>query len=91
MLVHALYALFLSVRPLKCAIDTFTDYSKGFGGKFGVQEDRVDKSAVGWDYKSQLSQHESQKGTNVFALRSLWRYRFQNLIVHCLVTEPNVC
>ena len=39
-----------------------SDHSKGFGGKFGVQTDRVDKSAVGWDDKEKLQQHESQKG-----------------------------
>lgn len=39
-----------------------TDYSSGFGGKFGVQADRQDKSAVGWDYVEKLQKHESQKG-----------------------------
>ena len=39
------------------------DYSSGFGGKFGVQADRQDKSAVGWDYVEKLQKHESQKGT----------------------------
>ena len=38
------------------------DYSKGFGGKYGVQKDRVDKSAVGWDHQEQLGKHESQIG-----------------------------
>ena len=38
----------------------FSDYSKGFGGKFGVQEDRKDKSAVGWDYMEAPQKHESQ-------------------------------
>lgn len=38
------------------------DYVKGFGGKFGVQTDRVDKSAVGWDHQEKLQLHESQKG-----------------------------
>ena len=38
------------------------DYKIGWGGKFGVQEDRKDSSAAGWDYQSKLSQHESQKG-----------------------------
>ncbi|VDM54779.1 unnamed protein product [Angiostrongylus costaricensis] len=37
------------------------DYSMGFGGKFGVQLDRRDKSAAGWDEKVELSKHESQK------------------------------
>ena len=40
-----------------------TDYSKGFGGKYGVQKDHVDKTAVGWDHHEKLEQHESQKGT----------------------------
>lgn len=38
------------------------DYSAGFGGKFGVQKDRVDKSSVGWDYHEKVEKHESQKG-----------------------------
>jgi len=38
------------------------DYSKGFGGKYGVQTDRKDASAVGWDHQEKLEQHESQKG-----------------------------
>ena len=38
------------------------DYAKGFGGKFGVQKDRVDKSAVGWDYQEKVGKHESQTG-----------------------------
>ena len=40
----------------------FADGSKGFGGRFGVQTDRQDKSARGWDDKAELNQHESQKG-----------------------------
>lgn len=37
------------------------DYATGFGGKFGVQSDRVDKSAVGWDHIEKVEKHESQK------------------------------
>eukprot|EP00064_Thunnus_orientalis_P024184 superscaffoldBa00010030_g24463 len=36
-------------------------YVKGFGGKFGVQTDRQDKSALGWDHQEKLQLHESQK------------------------------
>lgn len=36
------------------------DYAVGFGGKFGVQADRQDKSAVGWDHHEGLHVHESQ-------------------------------
>ena len=39
-----------------------TDAAKGFGGKYGVQQDRVDKAAVGWDHKENLQKHASQKG-----------------------------
>lgn len=42
------------------------DYVKGFGGKFGVQTDRQDKSALGWDHQEKLQLHESQKGTALF-------------------------
>lgn len=34
--------------------------SHGYGGKFGVEQDRMDKSAVGHEYQSQLSKHCSQ-------------------------------
>ena len=27
------------------------DYKTGFGGQYGVQADRVDKSALGWDHR----------------------------------------
>ena len=37
------------------------DAKKGFGGKFGVDKDRVDKSAVGWEYQEKLAKHASQK------------------------------
>lgn len=37
------------------------DYATGFGGKFGVQSDRIDKSAVGWDHIEKVEKHESQK------------------------------
>lgn len=40
------------------------DYVKGFGGKFGVQTDRQDKCALGWDHQEKLQLHESQKGTS---------------------------
>lgn len=35
--------------------------SFGYGGKFGVQEDRMDKSAVGHDYVGKTEKHVSQK------------------------------
>jgi hypothetical protein len=40
----------------------FADYSKGFGGKYGIDKDKVDKSAVGFEYQGKTEKHESQKG-----------------------------
>lgn len=54
--------LFVSEMPIIWI--RLTDHSVGFGGKFGVQSDRVDKSAVGWEYHEKLQQHESQKGVS---------------------------
>uniref|UniRef100_A0A1A9WRZ4 SH3 domain-containing protein n=1 Tax=Glossina brevipalpis TaxID=37001 RepID=A0A1A9WRZ4_9MUSC len=33
----------------------------GYGGKFGIQSDRMDKSAVGHDYQGKVEKHASQK------------------------------
>lgn len=37
-----------------------TDYAIGFGGKFGVQTDRQDASALGWDHQEKTPAHASQ-------------------------------
>ena len=50
------------------------DYAKGFGGKYGVQKDHVDKSAVGYEYQANLSMHESQKGICLYNLTSFFSY-----------------
>ena len=42
--------------------DSQKDYKTGFGGKFGVQNDRVDKSAVGWEHVEKVDKHNSQQG-----------------------------
>lgn len=47
-----------------------SDYAKGFGGKYGVQTDRQDRSAVGWDHIEKTEKHASQKGNT---LRASWR------------------
>lgn len=39
-----------------------SDYAQGFGGKFGVQQDRQDRSAVGWEHVEKTEKHASQKG-----------------------------
>ena len=47
------------VRPLPLLLDhkvteVCLDYKTGFGGQYGVQADRVDRSAVGWDHREQV-------------------------------------
>ena len=45
----------------KFAHQSQKDSKIGFGGKFGIQTDRVDKSAVGFDYHEKVDKHQSQK------------------------------
>ena len=61
MYIPILKFTFLSTEYKKNEI-FFTDYTSGFGGKFGVQNDRVDKSAMGWDHIEKVEKHDSQKG-----------------------------
>ena len=60
--------LLLIVKVLCCNVllqnRAVTDYKTGFGGQFGVQTDRVDKSAAGWDHVEKVEKHASQKGNN---------------------------
>ena len=37
-------------------------YSRGFGGRSGVEADKRDKAALGYDYKGETEKHESQRG-----------------------------
>jgi len=48
---------------------TFLDYKKGFGGQFGLQEDRQDKSALGWEHREQTAKHVSQTGVKIVYLK----------------------
>ena len=56
-------------RPAKSVVVSVTfisslclDYKKGFGGSFGIQTDRVDKSAHGWEFVESVDKHASQTG-----------------------------
>ena len=55
------------------SVFSLADYKAGFGGKFGVQTDRVDKSALGWEHHEKVDKHESQKGIN-FDIVSIYIY-----------------
>ncbi|KAJ8272330.1 hypothetical protein COCON_G00111890 [Conger conger] len=45
-------------------LESMPKASHGYGGRFGVQEDRMDKSAVGHEYQSKLAKHCSQTDTS---------------------------
>ena len=38
------------------------DYKKGFGGQFGIQTDRKDKSAAGWEHHENLEPNKDKIG-----------------------------
>lgn len=40
------------------------DYKRGFGGKYGVEVEKQDQCALGYEHKESLAKHESQKGTD---------------------------
>ena len=46
------------------------DYAKGFGGKYGVEKDKQDASAMGWDHHEAVEKHASQKGEDQETLDS---------------------
>lgn len=47
------------------------DYVVGFGGKFGVQKDRQDKSAVGYDHTEEIPKHHSQTDHKKVKMKNL--------------------
>lgn len=40
------------------------DYKRGFGGQYGVEVDKQDQCALGYEHKESLAKHESQKSTD---------------------------
>ena len=57
-----------------------SDYSKGFGGKYGIQTDRQDKAALGFDYKEKVEKHASQKGRVTSVQCKEWKFSKKNLL-----------
>lgn len=70
-------------RPVTLVILVSADYVKGFGGKFGVQTDRQDKCALGWDHQEKLQLHESQRGTS-----RLWRWLLRHVMRWAVLSSP---
>ena len=65
---HRIFILAFCSADIRCkslVILTISDHSKGFGGKYGVQKDRQDQAAVGWDHHEKVEKHASQKGRSL--------------------------
>ena len=59
------------------------DYKTGFGGQFGVQKDRVDASAAGWDHVEKVPKHPSQQGRiSVHVVVTTGRGSFNEISMH---------
>ena len=58
---HKKVPSFYSLLSLSCPVFPSSDYKSGFGGKFGVAEQK-DKSVLGWEHHEKVEKHESQKG-----------------------------
>ena len=56
--------LLCSLCLIECIVILFfsADAAKGFGGKYGVQKDRQDSAALGYDHHEKVEKHASQKG-----------------------------
>lgn len=65
--VHLIFFNFFKLHFCSIKRCPSLDYSKGFGGKYGVEKEKVDKSALGYDYKGQTEKHQSQKGEGSLA------------------------
>lgn len=53
----------LSFHTLCVSVCYVADYKRGFGGQYGVEVERQDQCALGYEHKESLAKHESQKGT----------------------------
>lgn len=62
-----------------------SDYSKGFGGKFGVQEDRKDKSALGWDHHEAPQKHESQLDHKVVSENGKQNFKWSSNLCYVII------
>lgn len=47
-----------------CSCVCVADYKRGFGGRYGVEVEKQDQCALGYEHKESLAKHESQKGTD---------------------------
>lgn len=59
------------------------DYSDGFGGKFGVQKDRMDKCAVGFQEQSKVGTNYAKTKPDISGAKpSNLKSKFENLSLH---------
>lgn len=63
MSVFYIYILSICVCLSICVLCCVADYKRGFGGQYGVEVEKQDQCALGYEHKERLAKHESQKGT----------------------------
>lgn len=57
--IHKILKIFL-LKVIMSLTFLYKDYAKGFGGKYGIQKDHQDKSALSWDHHERPEKHQSQ-------------------------------
>ena len=60
------------------------DQARGFGGKFGVEEDRMDKSAVGHDYQVNRSKYDLINDS-LFLICTVIKNLFRHSVEHFIL------
>ena len=64
--------LYLCFHKARLLMINPPDYKSGFGGSYGVQADRMDSSALGWDHYESPERHPSQKGNLYLWVWFVW-------------------
>lgn len=65
-----LFPVLCPVFAMCLHVCVFADYKRGFGGKYGVEVEKQDQCALGYDHKESLAKHESQQGISLRPLSS---------------------
>ena len=86
-----MFLLLLQTNFISVNLFPTTDYSKGFGGKYGVEKDRVDKTAVGWDHQEKVEKHESQKGRGFLTTIFKQFAKIKNVRIFTLSSYVGMC
>ena len=62
--IYVCVCVFFCPHICVCVCVCVADYKRGFGGRYGVEVEKQDQCALGYEHKESLAKHESQKGTD---------------------------